>query len=273
MKSPLLSVRNEKVRKILKSNNLIPRKSYGQNFIIDENLAFKVVKNAAIDEADIVVEIGPGLGIFTEILCNSSGKVIAVEKDTALFNLLSKTLGNRKNVVLLNKDVLSTKLEDLLPCSTKCKLISNVPYSITSDFLYWLLENRGYIESCILILQKEVAERLLAKTGTKTYGAISVFFQYYMDLEKLFVISGDRMFPATKVISQVIKVSPKRCIPAVNEKLFSRIVKSAFSHRRRQLRNGLSSFRIQNIEERYLSRRPEELGYKEFIEITNIIGK
>ncbi|MFA5033991.1 MAG: 16S rRNA (adenine(1518)-N(6)/adenine(1519)-N(6))-dimethyltransferase RsmA [bacterium] len=265
------------IENLLKTHNLSPNKSLGQSFLNDENIVHKFIKSANISKEDIVLEIGPGLGVFTKILCEKAKKVVAIEKDKILFDFLVKEFYDIKNKVFLNKDVLCLELKTLGDLSGKVKLVSNVPFSITSDFLYWFLNNRDYIERSLIILQKEVVDKINAKVGSKLYGAISVFFQYYMEIVPLFKISGRAFFPATKVVAEVVSITPKKImstetISIVNEKKFFNMVKAVFSHRRKQLKNSLS-LKVDKLGSIDLNRRPETLDYKEFLELMSNLEK
>ena len=275
------------VKFLLDQYKIIPNRESGQNFIQNEKIANRFIESAQIQPKDVVLEIGPGLGILTQKLCEKADTVIAVEKDLSLYKLLQESLKNYNNLILLNENVLKLKLAHLssvlfraqksvLFRAPKFKIVSNIPYSITSDFLYWLLENRKYISSSTLILQKEVVERLIAGTETKLYGSLSVFFQTYTDLKILFSIPGSAFYPHTKVTSTVLYISPRR-IKIKNEELFFKIVKLSFAQRRKQLKNSLSSI-LSGVGTRHgvsidLSRRPETLSYKEFIKLASGVQK
>ena len=254
------------VREILKHYGITPMKELGQSFLISEKIANRIVEACEIGPQDVLLEVGPGLGILTQSLCKRARKVFAVEKDTILFEFLTQKFHDTMNLTLLNKDILSQKL-GVAPLSTKFKLVSNLPYSITSDFLYWLLNNRKYIKSCVLTLQREVAQRIMASPGTKVYGALSVLFQLWMEVRPLFSISCPSFFPSPKVTSEVISIKPKRKLQKINEELLLKVVKTSFAKRRKQLKNSLG-FKIDTLGGIDLSRRPESLGYKDFLQLT-----
>ncbi|MDD2890466.1 MAG: 16S rRNA (adenine(1518)-N(6)/adenine(1519)-N(6))-dimethyltransferase RsmA [bacterium] len=259
------------IANLLKTHNLNPSKSLGQSFLNDENIVCKFIKSANIGKEDVVLEIGPGLGVFTKILCEKAKKIVAVEKDKTLFDFLVKEFENVKNVMFFNKDILCLELRDLVNHSGGFKLVSNVPFSITSEFLYWFLSNKDYIERSVIILQKEVVDKINARVGSKLYGAISVFFQYYMEIVPLFKISGSAFFPSTEIVAEVVSITPKKIlstetISIVNEKKFFNMVKMVFSHRRKQLKNTLS-LKIDKLGSIDLSRRPETLNWEEFLEL------
>jgi 16S rRNA (adenine1518-N6/adenine1519-N6)-dimethyltransferase len=232
-----------------------------------------MIEDCDITSDNLVLEVGPGLGIFTERLCDRARRVLAVEKDQILFDFLTQRFQETRNLTLMNRDILSIRLSTV--CSQqapKFKIVSNLPFSITSDFLYWLLNNRDCVESCFLILQSEVVRRICAQPGTKTYGAISVLLQFYMNTRSLFQISGHSFFPKSNVTSEVLFLGPRDEIPAVNEKLFFRTVHDAFRQRRKKLRNSLA-VKEDNIEGIDLSRRPESLTCEEFAILTRALER
>lgn len=257
-----------KVKELLKEHGIEPNKRLGQSFLVSENIATRIVEVCEIMPDDVIVEVGAGLGILTEQLCACGNRVLAIEKDPMLFEFLVKRFKDAKNLTILNKDILSLKLSTLKFATLK--LISNLPYSITSDFLYWVLGNRNYIHSCVITLQREVASRIYAKPGTKSYGAISVVLQFCMEIKPLFLIHGNYFFPKSKVMSQVILLKPKPLNITVNERSFFKIVRTAFARRRKQLKNSLN-LKVDVLGGIDLSRRPETLGCEEFIRLTNAI--
>ncbi|MCK4353369.1 ribosomal RNA small subunit methyltransferase A [candidate division WOR-3 bacterium] len=256
---------------MFKQQEIRPKKGLSQNFLLDKKVVSQIIESCEIIPTDIILEVGAGFGELTQFLIKKAYKVLAVEKDPFLFNTLNQTFRDAKNLVLFNQDILKLNFKDIVG-TKKLKLVSNLPYSITSDFLYWLLDNRRYIKSCILTLQKEVAQKLLAKSGTKVYGALSVIFQFYMEIKPLFLISGKSFFPTSKVTSEVIYLRPKRKRTKVNEELFLKIVKTAFANRRKQLKNSLSALgglKTKTFGKIDLSQRPENLSYQDFLRLTN----
>lgn len=286
------------VRELLKEVGIVPSKKMGQNFLVSEKISNRIVSACAVEPDNVVFEVGAGFGILTELLCAYGARVFAIEKDSKLFDFLVQRFNTINNLTLLNQDILSIKLSTFkseisarsgyasdikaLPYS-KFKIVSNLPYSISSAFLYWLLNNREEIDSCILTLQKEVANRIYASPGDKNYSSISVLLQFYMEINPLFLIPGDAFFPKSKVVSQVIVLKPKASTPAINENLFFRIVRTAFAERRKKLKNSLKRFNFSGdncfkLNEAIipefgidLSRRPETLSVEEFIRLTNAL--
>ncbi|MCK4307057.1 ribosomal RNA small subunit methyltransferase A [candidate division WOR-3 bacterium] len=265
------------VKEILKEQGIKPSKQFGQSFLVDEKIAERIIRLSEISQEDVVLEVGPGLGILTQYLCAYAKKVFAVEKDPLLFRYLTQKFFTEscgqgtKNLVLLNQDILSLKVSSLKSQVSSLKIVSNLPYSITNDFLYWILSNRAFFKLCILTLQKEVVQRLCAQPGSKIYGALSVFHQFYMELEQHFSISGNSFFPRTPIVSQVISILPKSRLKEVQEPLFFKVVKRSFQERRKQLKNSLG-LKIDTAGGIDLSRRPESLSCEEFVKLTRSLS-
>lgn len=282
------------VKELLQEAGVTPSKRMGQSFLVSKKIANHIISACEIKLDDVILEVGAGLGILTELLCVYGARVFAIEKDPTLFDFLTQKFKTMNNLTLLNQDILSLELSMSLlrrytprkdrgsaPCKdaiSKLKIVANLPYSITSDFLYWLLHNWRHIDSCILTLQKEVVQRICASPGNKIYGSISVLLQFYMQIKPLFLIPGTAFFPRSKVVSQVIALKPKSQIPAINEGLFFRIVHTAFAERRKKLKNSLK-LKEDTISEAMtscgidLSRRPETLGYEEFVHLSRVLQK
>jgi 16S rRNA (adenine1518-N6/adenine1519-N6)-dimethyltransferase len=204
----------------------------GQNFLIDENIARLEVKYADISKNDIVLEVGPGKGILTRFLAKSAKRVIAVEIDKNLVESLEKILPS--NVTLINNDILKLDFEKLPRFN---KVVSNLPYQISSPFTFKLLEHS--FDLAVLIYQKEFAERMIAKHGSKKYSRLSVNIYYKAECSLLKVVSKKVFNPVPKVDSAVIKLVPRK-IPAFcveNEEFFKNFVNVLFSHRRKKIKN------------------------------------
>ncbi|MBI4721970.1 MAG: ribosomal RNA small subunit methyltransferase A [Candidatus Stahlbacteria bacterium] len=255
-----------KVKELIEEHSIVPRKSMGQNFLTSDEVAVRIVEECNIKTGDVVLEVGTGLGILTERILAYGVKVYGVEKDSVLYGLLVERYKGMSNLFLMCGNILYIRLSDF--GYRRIKIVSNLPYSISSDFLYWVLENRGYVDSCVLTLQKEVAQRVYAKPGSKIYGSISVLVQYYMEINRLFDISGDLFYPSSKVLSQVIVLRPKECLSAIDEGVFFNVVHRVFAHRRKQLKNSLG-LRVSILGGIDLSRRPEELSWEEFVRLSN----
>lgn len=222
-------------------------KSLGQNFIIEKSVIDGIVEGAALSPEDLVIEIGPGIGVLTSAACEAAGKVVSIEIDPNLIQVLSDTLAQYDNVKVVQGDILKTDLGQLIAAEQgdlpQVKLIGNLPYYITTPILMQLLQQHVPAESITVMMQKEVADRIMAPAGTKTYGALSVAVQYWCDVVKIEDVPKEYFMPQPKVDSMVIRMD-LRDAPAVqtkNEKTFFRCVRAAFSQRRKTLLNSLQS--------------------------------
>lgn len=224
-------------------------KRLGQNFLIDGNILDKICDGIELGKDDEVIEIGPGIGTLTQSLAERARKVVAIEIDKKLIPILGDTLSNYDNVEVINGDVLKLDLNNLIEekfQNKKVKLAANLPYYITTPIIMKLLEDKVNLESIIVMVQKEVAERIQASPGTKAYGSLSIAVQYYSDPEIVTIVPKNVFIPRPNVDSAVIRLNvydePK--VKVKDEELFFKVVKGAFAHRRKTLINSLSSFGI-----------------------------
>ena len=254
-----------------------PTKKLGQNFLTDTNVISRILDSAALDSQDIIIEIGPGKGALTGRIATIVNKVYAIEKDNFLFDELNKKYATLNNLIIINEDALKTDFRSF-ECNTKIKFIANLPYNITSPILSKLTENRAIFSKIIIMIQKEVGNRLASEPGNKTYGALSVMIQTYFDVTHLFTVLPGSFRPKPKVDSVVIKLVPTQqyCSSIKDTKLYSRVVKSSFSSRRKMINNSLrNEFDKEDIEI-CLSKagingknRAETLSISEFIQLSN----
>lgn len=254
-----------------------PKKRYGQNFLVDDNIARKIVKSLEISEKDTVIEIGPGQGALTKHLINETKRFIAVEIDTKV----SEDLKNKGYNVAV-KDFLQFDFEEDIPKElrgTDLKVIGNIPYNITSGILFKLLDSKIKINSCVIMIQREVAERLVASVNTKQYGILAVQFQAMAKVNQLFNVPPTAFFPKPDVTSSVIRITFCENENRIdNISVFKEFVRSAFSKRRKTLKNSLNDFFEKyelNINDYGFdfSRRAESLTVKEFIDLSNITAQ
>jgi len=245
------------------------KKKWGQNFLIDPNLLSKIIRTINPLETDNILEIGPGEGVLTEMIFPLVENLAVIEIDPAWVNHL-QTLDSINGAHIIHGDVLWQKLE-ALPIGKPIKVIGNIPYNITSPILFWLIEQREYWFEAYLMVQKEVADRLAARVGTKSYGRLTVMTGAFLDIEKCFNIPPEVFRPQPKVDSAFIKIISKKTaiIDEVKFNQFEKIVKVAFSKRRKMLQNSLKGFAIaQSVREKIdFTRRPETLSIKEFAEL------
>jgi 16S rRNA (adenine1518-N6/adenine1519-N6)-dimethyltransferase len=231
-------------------------KRLGQNFLIDPNIVRKIVALAGITATDSVLEIGPGRGILTEALCKSAGRVTAVEIDPRLHAYVAERQAQFPNLTLVLDDAMSYPIETL-PVGTV--VVANLPYYLSSPLLFRLLDQRDRFSRLVLMLQDEVADRLVAKGGSSEYGVLSVMAQYAADITKAFRVSAQCFRPRPEVDSAVVFLKTKELRPLSpeNERQFAALVKAAFAHRRKTLVNSLKD---EGYDQQTVVRALEALG-------------
>ncbi len=234
------------VREILSRHGFSFSKGLGQNFIINPDICPKIAENGNACEGFGVLEIGTGIGVLTAELAKRADKVTAVEIDTRLLPILDETLADFDNVKIINEDVMKCDLHKLISeefAGLKVAVCANLPYYITSPIIMMLLESRLPIESITVMVQKEAAQRLCAKVGTRDSGAITVGVNYYGTVKKLFDVSRGSFMPAPNVDSAVIRIdlNGEQRLDEKSERFFFKVVKAGFEQRRKTLANALSS--------------------------------
>lgn len=271
----------------MKAKGLSPRKSLGQNFLVDANIARKIVEKAELTPEDIVVEIGPGLGALTQELARRAGLVIALEIDRGLVAALREIVTGIENVCLVEGDALKTDFDELvrevlgvedrgrLP---GYKIVANLPYCITSPLLVHLLGNNFNIQYLVVMLQAEVAERLVARPGVKDYGTLTVFVQYFAEPRIIMRVPRTVFYPRPEVDSAVVRlvVRPQPPVDIEDREFFFRVVRAAFAQRRKTLANALRTLTsAREPVEAALSeagiaplRRAETLSLEEFVRLS-----
>lgn len=283
--STFLSV--SELRSLLRERGIRPRRRWGQNFLVDSRAASRIIEAIGPARTDTVLEIGAGLGALTEGLAERAGRVVAVERDPALAGVLKERLGGRfSNLTVVESDVLGVRLKDQLASGETGLVVGNLPYSITSPVLEYLLENRRFWRRAYLTVQKEVADRLLARPGGKVYGSLSILVQFYAECERLFDLAPGAFFPRPEVDSSFLllraRSSPKADVK--DEGFFFRTVRAAFGKRRKILPNALAyekSLRLSRadwagvLEKLSIdpARRAETLSIEEFARIANAVGR
>lgn len=232
----------------LKQNNIRLRKRYGQNFAIDKKLFETIVSAADISPDDAIIEIGPGIGSLTEWLVSTGATVFAVEIDSALYPLLEHHFANCSHFQLIKGDILHDTTEHTVKSvlknhSGKRKAIANLPYYITSPILIHLLQGNLKYNRIVVTMQKEVADRITAKTGTKQYSALTVFTQYYARCTLCDTFPPSSFFPSPRVSSSVVLIEPYDILPmnSVNADFFHSFVKLCFTERRKMIKNSISA--------------------------------
>ena len=242
------------------------RKKWGQNFLIDPNIVKKIYRTIGPIDSDNILEIGPGEGVLTKIILPEVNKMVSIEIDPVLVNKLNNS--NRlKKLKVVNKDILKTNIYDL-DIDNPVRVIGNIPYNITSQIIFWLIEQLDYWSDAFIMVQKEVAHRLIAKVGTKEYSRLTVVVGAYLDVDYCFTIPPTVFIPKPKVDSAFIRFTKKRNALIEDHKYirFNKLVRAAFNQRRKMLRNSLGSWDISDqVKEKInFSRRPETLTVQEF---------
>ena len=243
------------------------RKKWGQNFLTDNNLLNKIARTIDPQSKDNFLEIGPGEGALTERIYPFVNQMAAIEIDPLLINFL-KDHPTLQNLLLIQGDILLQEIENI-PIRTPVRIIGNIPYNITSPIIFWLIEQLNYWEDAFIMMQKEVAERLASKINTKAYGRLTVVTSAYLNFEYCFTIKPDVFIPKPKVESAIMRFTKKSEPLIQDEKYlkFNKLVATAFSQRRKMLRNTLKGWDIsENIKNKIgFDRRPESLTVEEFI--------
>ena len=227
---------------ILNKYGLRANKKLGQNFLINESIIYDILKKANVTKEDVVIEIGPGLGSLTKELINNAKKVIAIELDPNMIDILKSRFGIFDNFEVIYGDVLKIDLEELIKGYDSVKVVANLPYYITTPIIMKLLEDRLKIKSITVMVQKEVGERICATYKDKEYGAITVSVQYYSEPQIIIDVPKENFLPAPEVDSCVIRLDMREKPPVSlkDEKLFFRLVKGAFTQRRKTINNSLT---------------------------------
>ena len=274
----------QETKYLMKKYNITANKNFGQNFLIDENIVNSIVSAAEISSDDLVIEIGPGLGTLSAALVEKSGKLICIELDKKMLNILHDRFFLYENFELISDDVLKVDLQQILTENLSkfknAKIVANLPYYITTPIIMKLLENNLPLKSITVMVQKEVAERLTEKPGGKNSGAITYAINYYTEPSIVANVPNTSFIPSPKVDSCVInlKLLDKPRVCPKNEELFFKIIKAAFLQKRKTLINALINAKLSTREELEkifteanidLKIRGEKLTLEEFCEISD----
>lgn len=274
----------EETKFLIKKYNINANKNLGQNFLIDEQVVENIIEAAKISKEDVVIEIGPGLGTLTNKLLEKAKKVIAIELDNKMINILKDRFLLYNNFILVNEDVLKINFEKLINEQNieknTIKIVANLPYYITTPIIMKLLEEKVPTKSITIMIQKEVADRLTAIPGEKETGAITYCVYYYCEPQKIMVVPNTSFIPAPQVSSEVITLNIRNSTPVQlkDEKRFFQIIKASFMQRRKTLINGLANSGIASKEqikevlnslELPENIRGENLKIEQFAEIAN----
>lgn len=234
-----------RTRQLIAKHGFVLKKSLGQNFLIDRNILLNIVEAAELEAADGVLEIGPGIGALTEQLARRAGSVVAIELDGRLLPILEESLAGYPNVSIVHGDVLKVDLvklfQDRFRDAERVKVVANLPYYVTTPIIMKLLEERLPISSIVVMIQKEVAERLSAGPGTKDYGSLSIAVQYYSEAETVAFVPRTAFLPQPNVDSAVVRLRLREypSVKVEDERWFFEVVHAAFAQRRKTLANNL----------------------------------
>ena len=274
-------------KEVVQKHNFKFSKSLGQNFLIDTNVIDRILEGARVKEGDYVIEVGPGIGTLTKEMGRTAEKVVAIEIDKTLIPILEETLSDFPNIEVINQDILKVNVQELVKEKLNggpVKLIANLPYYITTPIVMKFLEEDIPVTDIVVMVQKEVADRMNAQPNTKDYGALSVAVQYYCDTEIVAKAPRHMFMPQPNVDSTVIglHVREERKYPVDNEDIFFKTVKASFGQRRKTLLNSLGglgflskeqikqALQEANIDEK---RRGETLSIEEFASLANAVKR
>jgi len=280
----------EETKTIMKKYNIRANKSLGQNFLINNEVVENIVNSSEIKKEDMVIEVGPGLGTLTKYLLEKARKVLCIELDTKMIKILNDRFSGYDNFEVINADVLKVNLNEIIEESKKnetiknVKVVANLPYYITTPIIMKLLEDKLDIESITVMIQKEVADRLIEIPGGKNTGAITHTVYYYCESEKIMEVPNSSFIPEPEVTSEVIKMNLRKepGVKVDNPKVMFMIIKSAFMQRRKTLLNALTNTKVFINKEEGLNIlkklnlnenvRAEELSLQDFANIAQAIA-
>ena len=274
-------------KQILEKYKIRANKDLGQNFLIDDNVVQKIIESANINRNDFVIEIGPGLGVLTNRLLSKSDNVTVIELDKRMVNIITDRFRGKENLEIINEDILKVDLKTLIDAKKvnnkidKVKVVANLPYYISTPIIMKLLENKLGINEIVVMVQKEVADRLTSKTGERLAGAITYAIEYYSEAEKLFLVPRNSFIPAPNVDSEVInlRIKKEKVENVKDEEKLFKIIKYAFMQRRKTLINAFQNAGIDKEKTKEILNkleldekvRGEALTLKDFINISNLI--
>lgn len=275
-------------KKIMNKYNIKANKRFGQNFLIDDNILENIIFSSNISKEDLVIEIGPGLGNLSEYILNNSKFAILIEIDKNMQEILKDRLKNYDNYLLINDDILKINIDELiddieLKNNTKyknVKVVANLPYYITTPIIFKVLQDSKKIDDITVMVQKEVAERMVAKPKTKAYGILTIMVEYLSDASIEIIVPNTSFIPAPDVTSAVIKLVKNKKYSVNNEELFFKLIHSAFAQRRKKLSNSLESTHFMDMNKSEIEKllvknnislniRAEELDINDYINIIN----
>lgn len=268
----------KKMKKLLEKYGFSLKKKFGQNFIVDENIIDAIINKSGVDKNTLVIEIGPGAGSLTYKLALSSGNVLCYEIDTTLKDLLQENISECNNVEIIYKDFLQANVkEDLKEYDyDKIFVVANLPYYITTPIIVKIIEDDIPVDKLVVMVQKEVGDRFKAVPGSKDYGSLSVFLNYYFDVKKLMDVSCNVFLPKPNVDSIVVEFKKKENLLELKDReLFFKLIRDSFSQKRKTIRNNLKGYNLEVVEtvlNKYgynLTVRAEQLPLEIFVNLAN----
>lgn len=278
-------------KNIMNKYNIKANKRFGQNFLIDDNVLESIVENSNITQNDLVIEIGPGLGNLTEYILDRAKFTVLVEIDKNMIDILNDRFEGNDNYVLLNEDILKVSLDKYVEKLKEeknidfdnVKVVANLPYYITTPILFKLLQDEECVDEIMVMVQKEVADRMVANPETKDYGILTLMIDYLSEADIKIVVPNSSFIPAPNVTSAVIGLKKRKKYTVKNEKILFELIHSSFAKRRKKMINSLqmsnfNGFNKKQIEEIFekcdidFNTRAEELPIEKYIEITEKIA-
>ena len=281
----------KKTKMILNKYDIKANKRFGQNFLIDDNILENIVEVSNISKSDLVIEIGPGLGNLTEYIIDKAGYMLLVEIDNKMIQILNDRFKEKDNYSLLNDDVLKINLDKKVEeiekklniKFNKIKVVANLPYYITTPILFKLLQDESRIDSITVMVQKEVAERMVARSKTKDYGILTLMVEYLSDANIEFIVPKDSFIPAPNVTSAIISLRKNKKFRVNDEKIFFDLIHKSFAKRRKTMINSLYLSNFNGMDKENLNQifnqlgmdnnvRAEELEIEDYINIADTIS-
>ncbi|MDD3303367.1 MAG: 16S rRNA (adenine(1518)-N(6)/adenine(1519)-N(6))-dimethyltransferase RsmA [Clostridia bacterium] len=280
----------EITKKILKQYNIRADKRYGQNFLIDDNILENIVDVSNITDDDLIIEIGPGLGNLTSYLLNRAGHALLIEIDNKMIEILNNRFDGVNNYTLLNQDILKVNIDELINNVEEklnkkfktVKVVANLPYYITTPILFKLLQESARVSEIIIMVQKEVAERMVARPKTKDYGILTLMVEYLAVASIEFIVPNNSFIPAPDVTSAIIKLIKSKRYNVTNEETLFKLIHASFAQRRKKMINSLESTSFLDMSKHdletifqkcdlSLNSRAEELTINDYIKIIETI--
>lgn len=280
-----------KTKSILNKYNIRANKRFGQNFLIDDNILMNIINVSNITKEDLVIEIGPGLGNLTNYILEKAGYSLLIEIDSSMIKILNDRFVNYNNYTLINEDVLKIdidkkikEIEEMLSIKFRSvKVVANLPYYITTPIIFKLLQDENRIDNITVMVQKEVAERMVARSNTKDYGILTLMVKYLSDANIEFIVPKESFIPAPNVTSAIISLVKNKKYEVKDEKMFFELIHSSFAQRRKTMINSLTSTKFKNFDKSRLYElfdklkidknvRAEQLEMEEFMKIADFIN-